>query len=187
MLVLVSVVVGSRVLAAADDRVPVWSVGSALSAGTTLTAEDLVATPVAMSDLSAYVLASDDLVGRRIGRDLGAGELVPAGAVSSGAPADRRLVTVPVDPLHAPPALARGERVDVYITPRDGASVSGGVEVLPALVLAGALVDDPGALDATGSTDQLGVVLDVTAADAERAVGAARGGEVDLVRVGGVA
>ncbi len=56
--------------------------------------------------------------------------------------------------------------------------------MLPALVLAGALVADPGAADATGATDQVGVVLDVAAADADRAVAAARGGEVDLVRVG---
>ena len=44
---------------------------------------------------------------------------------------------------------------------------------------------DPGTADASGVTDLLGVVLDVSAEDAERAVAAARAGDVDLVRVGG--
>lgn len=184
VLVVASVVIGSRVLASADDRVPVWSAAASLATGTTLTADDLVATPVAVDDLAAYAATSEDLVGLRLTRDLGTGELVPRSALATAAGVDRRLVTVPVDPLHAPPSLARGERVDVYVSPRDGASVGDGVDVLPALVLAGALVADPGAADATGATDQVGVVLDVAAADADRAVAAARGGEVDLVRVG---
>jgi hypothetical protein len=184
-LVVASVVIGSRVLAAADDRVPVWSAASGLAAGTTLSSDDLVSTPVAVDDLAAYAATSQDLVGLRLTRDLGPGELVPLSALGPSAGADRRLVTVPVDPLHAPPSLARGERVDVYVSPDDGTSVGDGVEVLPSLVLAGALVADPGAADASGVTDQVGVVLDVAAADADRAVAAARGGEVDLVRVGG--
>jgi hypothetical protein len=184
VLVVASVVVGSRVLASADDRVPVWSAASALAAGTTLAADDLVPTPVSVDDLEAYAATSQDLVGLRLSRDLGAGELVPRSALSAADAVDRRLVTVPVDPLHAPPTLARGELVDVYVSPRDGASVGDGVDVLPALVLARALVADPGSLDTSGAGDQLGVVLDVAAADADRAVAAARGGEVDLVRVG---
>ena len=184
-LVVLSVVLGARLLAAADDRVPVWSLASSLSAGTTLTSADLVAVPVALDDVAAYVGSGTDVVGQVLTRDVAAGELLPAAAVGEGDAGSRRLVTVPVDPLHAPPALARGERVDVYVTPADGAAVGSGVDVLPALVLAGVLVDDPGMADASGGTDLLGVVLDVSAEDAERAVAAARAGDVDLVRVGG--
>jgi hypothetical protein len=183
--VVLSVVLGARVLASADDRVQVWSLASPLSAGTTLDASDLVAVPVALDDLAAYVPASTYLVGQVLRRDVGAGELLPSAAVGEGGAVDRRLVTVPVDPLHAPPGLARGERVDVYVTPADGAAVGSGVDVLPSLVLEGALVDDPGAADASGVTELVGVVLDVSAADADRAVAAARAGDVDLVRVGG--
>ena len=56
------------------------------------------------------------------------------------------------------------------------------MSVLPALVLSGALVADPGSAD--HANGQVGVVLDVAAKDADRAVAAARGGDVDLVRVG---
>jgi hypothetical protein len=184
-LVVVSVVVGGRVVASADDRIPVWSLRSALASGTTLTSGDLEAVPVAVQDVGTYVPSVTDIAGQTLVRDVGAGELVPAAALGHADAATRRLVTVPVDPLHAPPSLARGERVDVYVSPRDGTSVGeDGVTVLPTLVLAGALVADPGAGDLQGVTDQVGVVLDVAAADAGRAVAAARGGDVDLVRVG---
>ena len=184
-LVVLSVVLGARILASADDRVQVWSLASPLAAGTTLRADDLVAVPVALDDLAAYVPASDDVLGRVLLRDTGAGELLPAAALGDAGAADLRWVTVPVDPLHAPPGLARGERVDVYVTPSDGAAVGPGVQVLPSLVLPGVLVDDPGTADASGVTDLLGVVLEVPASDADRAVAAARAGDVDLVRVGG--
>ena len=185
-LVVISVLLGGRLVATSGDRVVVWSLRESLAAGTTLHEEDLVAVPAAADGVGAYVPQSSQVTGRTLGRDVGAGELLPAAALADVAPMDRRLVTVAVDPLHAPPGLARGERVDVYVSPKDGASTgSDGVTVLPALVLAGALVSDPGVSDQSGTTSQLGVVLDVSARDAVRAVAAARGGDVDLVRVGG--
>ena len=184
-LVLVSVAAGSRLLGGGEHRTSVWALSGPMSAGMTLSAADLVPVPVALDDPAAYVAADRDVSGTRLLRDVSAGELLPVAAVGDADPAKRRLVTVAVDPLHAPPALSRGERVDVYVSPKDGASVGqDGVSVLPTLVLAGALVADPGHPDDRGVTDQLGVVLDVAAADADRAVAAARGGEVDLVRVG---
>ncbi|MBI1377071.1 MAG: flagellar biosynthesis protein FlgA [Frankiales bacterium] len=183
-LVVVAVVAGARLIGAADDRVTVWSLRSSLAAGTTLRADDLVAVPVGADSLDAYVPQATDVAGAVLTRDVGPGELLPAAALGPS-DAARRLVTVPVDPLHAPPGLVRGERVDVYVSPRDGTSLAaGGVAVLPSLVLAGALVADPGSVDPAGVGTQVGVVLDVAAADADRAVAAARGGDVDLVRVG---
>jgi hypothetical protein len=184
-LVVVSVVLGGRLVASSGDRVPVWSLRQSLAAGTTLHEDDLVAVPAAAGTVTAYVPQATDVTGRTLARDVGVGELLPAAALTDAATADRRMVTVPVDPLHAPPALSRGERVDVYVSPKDGASVGqDGVTVLPTLVLAGALVADPGVADTAGTTSQLGVVLDVGTRDAGRAVAAARGGDVDLVRVG---
>jgi len=184
-LVVVSVVLGAKLLSTAGDRVPVWTAKQALAAGTTLRADDVVAVSVAADNLASYLPQSSDVTGKVLARDVGAGELVPTAALTDSATGARRLVTVPVDPLHAPPGLARGERVDVYVSPKDGASVGqDGVTVLPTLVLAGALVADPGSVDTAGTSSQIGVVLDVAAKDADRAVAAARGGDVDLVRVG---
>ncbi len=181
VLVLASVVLGARLVSAADDRTEVWALTGPLSAGTTLTAEDVVPVAVALEDLGPYVGSGTDVEGGVLTRDVAAGELLPAGALHDGAVAPRRLVTVPVDPLHAPPGLARGERVDLYVTPSDGATL-GDVEVVPTLVLAAALVADPGGLDPSGLSDRVGVVLDVAASEAERAVAAARAGDLDLVR-----
>jgi hypothetical protein len=184
-LVVVSVVLGARLLSSAGDRVLVWTARQPLAAGTTLRADDLVAVGVGSDALAAYVAESSDLEGKVLARDVGAGELVPASALADAEAGSRRLVTVPVDPLHSPAGLARGERVDVYVSPKDGTSVGeDGVTVLPTLVLAGALVADPGSIDTAGTTSQVGVVVDVAAEDADRAVAAARGGDVDLVRVG---
>jgi hypothetical protein len=184
-LVVLAVIAGSKLVGAADDRVPVWSLKSALAAGTTLRADDVVAVPVAADALALYAVQSTDVTGKVLTRDVGGGELLPVAALGTAKDQLRRLVTVPVDALHSPPGLARGERVDVYVSPKDGASVGdGGVTVLPSLVLAGALVADPGAVDPVGSSAQIGVVLDVASGDADRAVAAARGGDVDLVRVG---
>ena len=182
VLVLLAMLLGARLLSSAGDRTDVWSLRVPLAAGTTLRADDLVAVPVAGAAVTAYVPASTAVVGKVLVRDAGAGELLAVTAVAEATPAARRLVTVAVDPLHSPPGLARGERVDVYVTPKDGASVGGAVSVLPALVLSGALVADPGSADQANG--QVGVVLDVAAKDADRAVAAARGGDVDLVRVG---
>lgn len=184
-LVVLSVALGGRVLASAGDRVPVWSLRHPLAAGTTLTGDDLVALPVSADSVAAYVPATRDVTGRVLSRDVGAGELLPAAAVTERVGGGRRLVTVAVDALHEPPGLARGERVDVYVSPREGASTpSDGSASGPALVLPQALVADPGSLDTAGTTTQVGVVIEVAPADAARAVAAARGGAVDLVRVG---
>ena len=187
-LVLVAMLLGARLLSSAGDRTAVWSLRVPLAAGTALRADDLVAVQVGgdATTVAAYAPAADDVTGRRVMRDLAAGELLPASALTAAgtASADRRSVTVAVDPLHMPPGLARGEKVDVYVTPKDGASVGSSVSVLPTLVLAGALVADPGSADASGASSQVGVVLDVAAKDADRAVAAARAGDVDLVRVG---
>jgi hypothetical protein len=184
-LVVLSVVLGGRLLAASGDRVLVWSLRQSLAAGTTLHEDDLVAVPAAADTVAAYVPQTTGVAGRTLGRDVASGELLPAAALTDATTADRRLVTVPVDPLHAPPGLARGERVDVYVSPKDGTSVGqDGVTVLPSLALAGALVADPGVTDTAGATSQVGIVLDVGVRDAARAVAAARGGDVDLVRVG---
>ncbi|MEI8057284.1 MAG: SAF domain-containing protein [Actinomycetes bacterium] len=185
-LVIGSVLLGSRVFAAADHRVQLLSARDSLAAGTTLTEADVVVVDVAVDSASSYLDPSAGIDGRVLTRDVGAGELIAASALGDSVRTDRRFVTVPVDPLHAPPALARGERVDVYVSPKDGTSVGGGsVTVLPTLVLAGALVADPGSADASGASSQIGVVLDVADSDAGQAVAAARGGDVDLVRVGG--
>lgn len=178
-LVLASMLIGAKVVASSDTRAQLWTAQTDLAAGTTLRAQDLRAAAVGVDDPSSYVDDSTSLIGKVLRRPIGAGELIGASAIADAAPDKRRLVTIAVDPLHAPPGLARGERVDVYVTPSD---TSAG-PMTPMLMLSGALVADPGGADASGS-GQVGVVVDVSTSDAAKAVEAARGGQVDVVRFG---
>jgi hypothetical protein len=179
LLVLASVVLGARLLAAADDTVPVWSVTADLSEGSTLRAEDVRQTQVRLGEAAGlYVgVAGGSPVGWVTTRALSAGELLPVDAVTQPASAPAlRSVTVPVERFHAPGDLARGERVDVYVTPEDG---------LTRLVLTGALVADVveqgGRLGPSGAS--VGVVLGVPPGQVATLVQAVQDGAVDLVRV----
>ena len=138
LLVLGSVLIGARVVTAADATVPVWSAAGDLAAGTVLRADDLVAVPVRLDDdAGGYLSTSTDPAGQVLGRAVLAGELVPRSALD---PASEQVqLALPVQAGYAPPALARGQVVDVYAVadPAAGATdVSGEVS----LVLGGATV-----------------------------------------------
>lgn len=87
LLVLASVVVGAKVLAAADDTVAVWALNRDVAAGMAITASDVQATRVHFSsaaDLSRYWLADQPLPTQaHLTRDVGAGEMLAKSAVSS--------------------------------------------------------------------------------------------------------
>ena len=120
LLVLVSVVVGARVLAGADRSELVWAAASDLAAGSQLTEGDLVPVRVRLFDTGPSYLSADGPppVGYLVSRGVGAGELVPEQSLTPpGADVDVRLVTVPVEAGHYPPALAEDQRVDLWVTP----------------------------------------------------------------------
>ncbi len=134
LLVLVSVVLGARALSAADDSVAVWALTTDLAAGSALHADDLTVVQVRLGAASGSYLGASgpSPVGWVVTRQLAGGELVPVDALeASGAADPLRSVTVAVERFHAPADLARGQRVDVYVTPEDG---------LTRIVLTGALV-----------------------------------------------
>lgn len=177
-LVACSVVIGSWVVTSADNRVMVWSAATDLAGGTELREGDLVQVPVRLDAAASYIgVTSEPVAGRRLSRPVGIGELVPLAAVVDNG-ADHRLITIPVEPMHGPLDVHHGDRVDVYVSPRDAAGQGAGSR----LVLAGALVAEVADL-ADSSSGEIAVVLDVAAKDASLTVGASRSGVIDLVRV----
>ncbi len=175
LLIISSAGIGARILTSAGAQVPVWSASHDLAGGSVLKTGDLVAVPVHLGAVQGRYLptAGSSPVGQRLLTAVSAGELVRQGALTAGA--DRRLVTLPVEPLHLPADLAHGASVDVYVTPRDSA----GASEVSRLVLAAALV-------ATVSTDQsssgeVAVVLDVAPGQAAELISALRSGSVDFV------
>ena len=120
LLVLLSVLVGARVLAGADRSQLVWATSRALAPGSVLAAEDLVAVRVRLFDTAGLYLDAEQPapVGYVAARGLGAGELLPDDALRRPElDVDYRLVTVLVELGHVPPDLVDGQQVDVWLTP----------------------------------------------------------------------
>jgi hypothetical protein len=119
LLVLVSVVVGAKVVAEADDTYPVWAVSHDLGPRSSLVAGDLVVKRVRIEgDPSTYVSAVGLApVGWVLSRAVAAGELLPRAALDEPGAVSTRRVAVPVEPVVAAD-LADGAVVDVYLVPR---------------------------------------------------------------------
>ncbi len=189
LLVLVSVLVGAKVLAGADTAQQVWVAERDLAPGTVLGEDDLRTGRVRLFEAGGGYVAGTKPVGYVVVREVGAGELLPRLSVaSSTATTATREVTVPVPVGHLPPDLEHGDRVDLYVTPSEATSrrtTAKGVDpYAPRLVLRAvtvARVVRAGGLGASGQ-DQT-VVLSVAPADVAMVVQALADGTLDLVRV----
>jgi hypothetical protein len=163
LLVLGSVLLGARVVSAADVTVPVWAVAGDLAAGSELTVGDLVAVDVRLDEAaSAYVSTGTDPAGRTLGRAVRAGELLPLSALEE--PAGLVHLALPVQSGYVPPDLRRGQLVDVYAVahPRagavqsDAAGVTMVVERAPVQAISGR---SEGVLSSATTTVQVVVAL----------------------------
>jgi len=129
VLVAASVVVGARVLAAADDTVQVWAAAGDLGAGRRVEPDDLVAQRVRFADrdaLQGYFTVDDQLpADLELTRSVGEGELLPRAAV--GTPDQTGLVEVPVavESELVPPDVESGDLVDVYVVAPISADADG--------------------------------------------------------------
>jgi hypothetical protein len=122
VLVAASVVLGARLLASADDSVPVWAVSRDLPAGAAVSAGDLERRLVRFPDSTSAdsYLSADDVLpsGSTLRREVSAGDLLPRSALArDDGPA---LVEVPIgvasDDL--PATVRQGSHVDVWVTPK---------------------------------------------------------------------
>jgi hypothetical protein len=202
LLVLVSVVVGARVLSSADRSTLVWAASKDLTAGTLLAEGDLEPVRVRLFETAGrYVgAAGQPPVGYVVRRGLDAGELLPEGALTEPERGDGlRLVTVPVEAGHYPPTLRDDQRVDLWVTPQadpdpaaaptgPAATSDGPVEplvlrgaqqVLSQVVVASGPVRD----ELAGAGGTVPIVLQVRPQDVDEVVSAMGLGRLDLVRV----
>jgi hypothetical protein len=113
LLVLASVLLGARIVSAADATVPVWAVTGDLAAGTELTAGDLMAVDVRLDDTAdAYLSTATRPEGRTLARAVRHGELLPRTALEEAG--ELVQLALPVQSGYVPPGLERGQLVDVY-------------------------------------------------------------------------
>ena len=168
LLVLGSVLLGARVVGAADATVPVWAAQGDLAAGTVLTDEDLAVVDVRLDAAAAsYLSATVRPQGRTLARAVGEGELLPRAAIEAST--ELVQVALPVQAGWVPPGLRRGQLVDVYAVADPAAGAVGTADGSVNLVVGNAPVQAvSGAADGVLSTPTTAVqvVVSVPAEDA---------------------
>jgi Flp pilus assembly protein CpaB len=195
LLVLVSVVLGARLFAAAD-RTRAWVVAKGdLPAGHLVVATDLATTAAYLGPAAAdrYYPAerSSEMVGAVLARPVSAGELIGGADFVGGTAPPTRLVSVVVKDGRVP-ALAPGDHVDVFAYQRSGtvlpgATLQAGQPAQPAVggsgmeVLALHDVEFVARENFTGGIRSL--TLRVPVDSAIYAVAASQGDRVDVVKL----
>lgn len=181
LLVLASVVVGSRVVASADDTVPVLAASAAIVPGDRVDADDLAVVDVRLDGTAGHYVTAEEGVpeGAVALRAVGPGELVPRAALGDAAELERRPVGVPLAGP-APDGLVRGALVDVWVSEPDPerAGAFTEPEQLASAAQVAEVTSGGGALGAGGATtvqvllaeEELRRALRALAADAEIAL-----------------
>lgn len=141
LLVLASVVVGSTVVAAADDRTAMYAARAALVPGQPLQERDLVRVDVQLGPQRDRYLPADSGLApdRFVLREVSPGELVPSVAVGGRDQVSVQALTLSVD-AGSVAALSVGTRVDVYVNPVDPQATGAQVFTGPVLTLEGVSV-----------------------------------------------
>lgn len=183
LLLLVSVVVGAKLVASAHTSSAIYVARGSFAAGTRLGAADVAVGRVRLfGGADRYIDAGGPSpVGRTLTRSVAAGELLPVAALAApdGTPPGR-LVTVPVSHLHAPPGLDHGSLVDLFATYTEPGQPSRTVTVLRGVPVEGR-TKAAGALSSAGA--DVGLVLRVPPEQAAAVVSAVEAAKVDVVQL----
>jgi hypothetical protein len=180
LFILVSVLLGARLVAVAQRSVTVWALARNVAAGNELAAADLRPVKVRLFGHARYYVSSDSAVaGESVNRDLAGGDLLPRSALAPEP--DGQLVTVTVSGGSVPPGLARGAHADVYATPRavGGAPPGTSTRILAAAPVEAVRRPAGGLIGSTAGT--VTVVVRVPAGSVQRLVTALHSTDIDVV------
>lgn len=120
VLILLGTVLGAKVVASADDTVPMYAASASIRPGDHLTPDNLRRIDVQLGAesaryLSARTVVADDSYALR---EIPEGELVPLGSVGGRSAVSVQAVTVEVD-ANSARGLPANATVDVWVSPRD--------------------------------------------------------------------
>jgi hypothetical protein len=189
VIVAASVLLGVKVLAAADDTVGVWALRKDLPAGTRVDSGEVERVQIRFDGREAAdrYLSSDEPLpsGSVLRRPVGQGELLPRKALAGG---DQALVEVPVsvEVDEVPATVTEGSVVDVWVTPQTATTAD-------RLADATLVLDDVVVVKAPSGQDTLGpggtrqVIVGVTADRAQKlgpALGRTSSGRVVITKQG---
>lgn len=123
VLVLLSMAIGAKVIASADDTVPMYAAAAALVPGQPVSQKDVKRVDVQLGvDGTRYVAADHDIAADTFAlRDVRPGELLPRSALGTKADVNLKPVSVPVDGGGAA-QLAAGSIVDVWVNAKERSS-----------------------------------------------------------------
>jgi len=125
ILVLGSVAVGARVVAAADDTTAMLVATEDLAPGQALSGEVVEASDVRLAGAADLYLTGQVGDGYVVTRHVSAGELLPRAAVAPLAELEElRYVTVPLDSAETPSGLRSGDLVDVWLVPAEAGAAA---------------------------------------------------------------
>lgn len=181
-IVAASVVAGARLLGSADDSVAVWAVAADMTSGQPVTTADVVVQQVSFgsaADAERYLSASEPIPdGTTLGRDVGAGELLPRAALGAGPGTSLQQLTFEFPNGGVSTGIIRGDTVDVWVVGAGGRTTEVVLDDVPVLEV----TRGPEGFGSSGGRQvTVGVAED---ADLERAVAGAHGRQVYLVEQG---
>jgi hypothetical protein len=135
LLVLGSILLGTRIIADADDTTQVLALTRDVQPGVRLTAADVTARRVLLDQgLDHYLAADSAVAGYVTTRPIRAGELLPRSAIAPAADASAtgsiRWVTIAIPTEERPHGLSRRQLVDVWIAPAEGQDTGGSARLL---------------------------------------------------------
>jgi hypothetical protein len=185
ILVAASVVLGARVMASADDTIPIWSLRDDVPAGSSLMSDDVTVTHVhfeSVDDADRYFEGDQTLPSDWVAEhDLVAGELLAKSALTKPEAGAVDEMSLPVTEGFYPPDLAPGDRVEVWVTPDE--SIDPSADVVPPLKDVAVL--DVFAVDS--SLDNTSTVVSIALEDVDdntlsQLLPAIQAGSVQLIR-----
>ena len=167
--IVIAMVAGQMFLSRASARVTAVTVTTTIAKGTIIQASDLTIAQVSIPVTQNLVTTPSDAVGKVAATDLFVGDLVQTYSITSG-----------VSPIRAGhlAQIARGEKVDIWMTPSlDGLALPGPAR----LIIPNAVIEF--APDFYDSGVDTSVTVLVAKDDVEILVQAMRDGSIDLVSI----
>jgi hypothetical protein len=189
VLVLLSMTVGAKAVAAADDTVPMYAASASLVPGQPVSQKDVKRVDVQLgTDRQRYVAADHDIAADTFAlREVRPGELLPKSALGTRAAIDLKPVSVPVDGGGAA-QLSAGSVVDVWVNARELSSATEkyGKPVKTLEAASVARTPDPGAGGLGAASGMTAVQIMVPEASVQALIAAIdQGAKITLVPVPG--
>jgi hypothetical protein len=121
-LLIISLLAATLIAKEANRTVLVWATKSELAPGVLITNDDVMPVSALLPESAKnYLSASAQIIGGVVLRQINAGDLIPAAAISSSsASLNAKLIPLTVDLTDMPLGLGRGDVIDIYaIAKRD--------------------------------------------------------------------